>query len=70
MNFNSWLEGFLEGKESLDKGDIEMIKTKSKEYAPITVPLTYPPALPAPYFYQTPVWSSNETEITTTSIPQ
>lgn len=39
-DFKSWLEGFLEGKESLDAAQIEAIKEKMKE--PEQLAPTYP----------------------------
>ena len=67
-----WLEGFLEGKESLDKSDIEKIQKKLSEYvepAPYYIPWQ-PPVYPTIPWYITSdgTWRAdpNGTQITTT----
>ena len=52
-DFNSWLEGFLEGKNTLSKDEIELIRTK----IPISNTQYHQPFFnnPIDYYYTPPV---------------
>jgi len=60
MNFKDWLSGYLEGKESLNKDEIELIKKKMAET--FDVPKNYPVYIPYPQ--PTTPWRLTPTTIT------
>jgi len=61
MNFKDWLSGYLEGKESLNKDEIELIKKKMAETIDFTPSYPYPIFYPAPQNPLPNIWYSNGT---------